>query len=282
MDPQHVLITGASSGIGEGVAYQYASRGARLGLFARREERLEAVAARCIELGASGAEVLVGDTTSREDIAKSIDTLDRIWPRIDRAFLNAGCGCSSMTHETIPAHYLEVAATQPVTVTNFDADVVKRTILLDYMGAVNWMDPLFARMCDQGGGSVAVMGSLAADRALPRSGAYSAAKAALRILVESLRLDAEQMNIKLTMVEPGFVESECTSPHRAVLPFIWTTEKAAIRIHRDIERGRAMVRFPWMWSKLSTLGAAMVPRGLYHRWARSKLPQLPAPRPRER
>src|SRR5262245_20076962 len=123
-DPLHVLITGASSGIGEAVALAYAQRGAHLALFARRKARLEAVAAACMEKGAAEARVLQGDTTVRDDVKAAALAIEEAWPRVDRAFLNAGTSFS-IDKEGERSHFLECCSSGNVTAEDFSADVVE-------------------------------------------------------------------------------------------------------------------------------------------------------------
>src|SRR6478609_3012108 len=85
-----VVVTGGSSGIGAEIARQYAERGARIALFARRPEKLEAVAEECRARGAAEARVLVGDTTDSARVAEASRELSEAWGGLDRAFLNAG------------------------------------------------------------------------------------------------------------------------------------------------------------------------------------------------
>jgi NAD(P)-dependent dehydrogenase (short-subunit alcohol dehydrogenase family) len=265
--PLHVLVTGASSGIGEALAHQYARHGARLALYARREDRLEAVARRCLDLGAGEARVLVGDVADYARVIDAAGELERAWPRVDRAFLNAGGSGEDKRRQGTKRHHLDCCSTE------FTAEMVEHVIRINYLGVVYWMEPLLRRMRQQGAGTIAVTGAMAADRGLPRSGHYSASKAALRALIDGMRADAGRYGVRLCLLEPGFVKSELTDANCFKMPFIQPTERAAARFHRGVEAGERVIRFPWQWSVLSKLGAA-VPRVLYDRWARRMLPPV--------
>lgn len=274
-DPLYVLITGASSGIGEAVARAYARRGAHVALFARRRGRLDAAADACLMLGAASAKVLVGDTTIRSDVKAAAAELEEAWPRVDRAFLNAGTSFG-IDKEGERAHFLECCSSGNVTAEDFSADVVEEAMRVNFVGVTYWLEPLFRRMRAARSGTIAVTGSLAADRPLPRSAAYSASKTAVRVLIDGLRFDACAFNIRLCMIEPGFVETEQAEPDRYVMPFLMRVDDAALRIVRGVEAGRRSIRFPWQAALLSRLGA-MVPDFLYERWASYV---LGPPRPR--
>ena len=264
---QHVLITGASSGIGQAVAQHYAALGAHLALFARRRERLEDVAARCRELGAREARVLVGDTTDRARVLEACDDIGA-WPRIDRAYLNAG-GTRDDGRRAERSHHLQCCST------DFSAESTEWIMRVNYLGAIYWLEPLLARMQQQGDGRIVFMGAMSADRSPPGSGAYAASKAALRALVDGLRADAARFGVRLCLVEPGYVVSEETAGYCFKMPFLQPTDKAAARIVRGVESGERVIRFPWQLSILSRMGAA-VPRALYDRWAARMLPAADA------
>ncbi|HZF53054.1 MAG TPA: SDR family NAD(P)-dependent oxidoreductase [Polyangiaceae bacterium] len=260
-----VLVTGASSGIGEAVAFEYARRGARLALFARGREGLEEVAARCRTLGAEEARVLVGDTTDKAAVEAAAAELAAIWPRIDRAFLNAG-GYGVRDRDGM-AHARDVEWS----VGGFSAASTERVMRLNYLGVVYWLEALLPAMRRERSGTIAVTGAQAADRAHPKHGPYAASKAAVRALVDSLRPDAGRYGVRLCLIEPGCVESGMTRASCCdEMPFIQPTDRSAERIVRGVEGGEAVIRFPWYASAISRLAAA-VPRPIFDAWAEGKL-----------
>jgi NADP-dependent 3-hydroxy acid dehydrogenase YdfG len=255
-----VLVTGASSGIGEAVAHEYAARGAQVALFARRRERLEAVAAECRRRGAAEALVVAGDTTARPDVHAAAGALVAAWNGVDRAYLNAGGGNIGRDRW----HYLDCCSDDATGAAHFSADAAEHLMRTNYLGQVYWLEELFAIMRGAGG-AIAITGSMAADNLLPRSGPYTASKMALRGLVDGLRLDACGLGVQLTLIEPGFVVSEQTGGERD-LPFLVDTPRAARVIVRGVERGRARIRVPWQLSVANRL-SFLVPRPLYLRLA---------------
>lgn len=257
----HVLVTGASSGIGAAVAEAYARRGSHLALLARRGERLEQVAARCRELGAAEARVLVADVRVREQVDRALAGLAD-WPRLDRAYLNAGsAGRSGPT----PAFWRCCAATEHGAAA-FDAAAAAEPLRANYLGVVYCLEPVLARMRAQGSGAIAVTGSMSVDGLLVGSGPYSASKAAVRALLEGLRHDAARFGVQLTLIEPGFVTTEMLDGHRWV-PFERSAADAAARFVAGVEAGETVIRYPWQMSALARAGK-LIPRPVRERfWA---------------
>ncbi len=220
-----ILVTGASSGIGTALARELARRGARLALFARRADRLEALAG---ELRAAGAEALAvpGDVTDPASVRAAHRTVaERLGP-VQAAFLNAGVG------PFIPLRRLTTENVRP-------------TFEVNLFGVVHWLEHLLPPMCEAREGLVVGVSSLAAHFGAPRSGPYSASKAAVTTLLQSVRLEARPFGVRVCTVEPGFVRSELTERNTFSMPFMLEAHDAARRICDGAARGDALVRFPW-------------------------------------
>jgi NADP-dependent 3-hydroxy acid dehydrogenase YdfG len=261
-----VVVTGGSSGIGAEIARQYATRGARVALFARRRDKLEAVAAECRERGAVETRVLVGDTTDAGRVTAAVAELTAAWDGVDRAFLNAG------GYDVADAVAMQRARDVEWTAAGFRAAAAEAVMRVNYLGVTYWLEALLPVMRRQGSGTIAVTGAQTADRGFPAHGPYAASKAAVRALCDSLRADAARFGIVLSLVEPGCVESELTQNHCCdSMPFLQPTDKAVAKFIAGVEEGRAVVRWP-VQSSLSSRLAAAVPRPLFDRWAARKLP----------
>jgi len=226
-----VLITGASSGIGEGLAREYAKRGARLALVARRLERLDALAA---DLRAAGAEVSVhqGDVTQEGDVARVVKEFASRGIVIDLVYANAGFGVAG----PLPRLHLDDYRRQ------FETNVfgLLRTIY-------ETLDVLRASR-----GRLVLVGSVAGHVAAPSASAYAMSKFAVRALSESLRGDLQRDGIGVTLVSPGFVDSDIRrTDNRGQLQEdapdpvpAWLrvpTEVAVREIVRGVERGKAEI-----------------------------------------
>lgn len=229
-----VLITGASSGIGEALAYEYARHKAEVALLARREEKLKEVAKQCLALGAGSVEVLVCDVTQSLSVKSSIQELWQKWKSLDVAIINAGVS----RHEL--AHHLSYQSCEEIFSININGAIVCVLAAL----------PLFYQ---QGYGHIVGVSSIAGFRGLPGSAAYCASKAALTTFLDALRPDVKKQNITVSIVSPGFIKTPLTEKNRFPMPFLMNAEKAAKKIMKGIQRKKAHIAFPWPMVSLMRL-----------------------------
>jgi short-subunit dehydrogenase len=225
----HVLITGASSGIGAALARHYASPGRTLSLHGRDPTRLAAVAA---VAEASGAEVAtgLGDVRDREPLAAWVDERDRV-RAIDLVIANAG-------------------------ISGRPAD---ETIAVNVMGVINTIEAVLPAMRARRRGTIAIISSLAAWRGLPTAPAYGASKAAVRLWGEGLRGRLRPFDVRVCVVCPGFVATPLVAANRFPMPFVMDADRAARRIARGLARGRARIAFPLRLYALVRMIAALPP-----------------------
>ncbi|KAG0558653.1 hypothetical protein KC19_10G043700 [Ceratodon purpureus] len=185
-----ILITGSSSGIGEHMAYEYARRGARLVLVARREDQLRAVADRAITKGASDVHVLVGDMTKEDDCKSVIDATIHKYGRLDHLINNAGNNNSFFFEDTQDTKALTAVVDTdfwgPVYMTYFALPHLRRTY-----------------------GKILVTASVGSYIAFPRESIYNGAKAGILQFFDTLRVEAGD-TVGITVLMPGFTESEGT------------------------------------------------------------------------
>ena len=165
--PMNIFITGASSGIGEYVAYEYSKRGATIALCARRKEKLENIAQKCKSLGAKIHTYSV-DVTDQHSTKESIEDFLSKVSTIDLVFANAGLGLLDFIEKGNPS-------------------VMNDMINTNVIGVNNTVVPFIPKMLEQYSGHIAVVGSVASYVAWPGSGAYSGSKWAVRALTGSLR-----------------------------------------------------------------------------------------------
>lgn len=243
---QSILITGASSGIGAALAEHLAGFGGRIALFARRAERLEEVAAKVTAAGGQPL-VLIGDVADPASVAAAHEELVAAQGPVDVAFLNAGVGDS-------------------FSVDRFEAARVRALFEVNVFGVVNWLEHLLPPMLERQSGTLVGISSLAGHRGGPMAGAYSASKAAVSNLLESIRLEVRTAGIVVTTVEPGFIRSEMTDKNKFPMPFMVETEVAARQIADAAAEGRAVLRFPWQMAAAVKVLKSL-PAGLYDRLA---------------
>ena len=225
--PYRVLaITGASSGLGAALAASYAAPGVVLGLIGRNRERLARVEADCRGVGAAVESAAI-DVTDPAAMAAWLEEFDRDHPV---ELLIANAGTSAGPDPDSPG---EPAAT------------TLRQIEVNLVGAVNTIAPLVPPLCARGRGRIVAIASVAAFRGLPYSPGYCASKAGLRAYAEALRPRLARHGVGVTVVSPGFFSSPMTDRWEGPTPFLATGARAARRIKRGIDRGRARIAFPW-------------------------------------
>ncbi|MEM9554328.1 MAG: SDR family NAD(P)-dependent oxidoreductase [Acidobacteriota bacterium] len=217
-----VFITGASSGIGEALARELARRGAYVGLLARRDDRLRALAA---ELG-ERAGWRTADVTDETGFAAALEALREELGGVDIIVANAGYGMPE------PPHRMRPGVSVPMVDTN-------------YLGMLRMIDWALPQFLARGSGQIVGIASLASYVGMPNSATYCASKAAMRVHLQSLRVSLKPYDIEVTSICPGFVESELTAKNRARMPFLWPTDRAARTIADAIGRGSGEVTFPW-------------------------------------
>ena len=242
-----VLLTGASSGIGEGLAVALAQRGAVLGLFARRRELLTDLASGCEAAGGT-ARAFAGDVTDPAAIQAAADDLCSEFGRIDVLIANAGIGGADMDTR------------------RYEPGAVKRLIDVNLLGAVNAVHAVLPGMLERGDGQLVAISSLAGFRGLPGSAAYSASKAAMTAFFESVRLDVAHKGIAVTIIQPGFIRTPLTAARASKMPFLMELEDAIPHFIRAIERRKKFAAFPWQLATIVRAGRYM-PAWLYDRIA---------------
>jgi short-subunit dehydrogenase len=234
-----VLITGASSGIGRGLALELARRGAKLGLVARRHELLQEIAAE-ISSANKNAEVLLlpADVNDADALRKAGQELSLRFGRIDVLIANAGTGVTNPSDE-------------------FDAAQFSSVINVNVIGVANSVAAVLPEMISSASGHLVVISSLAAYRGLPKSAAYCASKAAASAMFESFRLDLEPRGINVTIIHPGFIRTPLTAGRKAHLPWLMDVDVAVAKILRAIEKRKKSYAFPWQLATIVRAGMIM-------------------------
>jgi short-subunit dehydrogenase len=239
---KRIIITGASSGIGRAVALEYARRGARLLLAARREDALRETAA-AVNANGGEAHVISVDVTDRDAARRIVALADEKLGGIDTVIMNAGVG-------------------SPTFADDFAADEIEQVMEVNFTSAVRMIEAVLPRMRAANAGQIVAVTSLASFRGMPGSSAYNASKGALTILMESLRTELRPTGVTITTVLPGFVRTAMTDQNEFHMPFMLEVDDAARRMVDAIERGAVDVRFPRILSTLVRI-STYLPNRLY-------------------
>ena len=225
--PDHVLITGATSGLGGELARRYAVPGRTLSLAGRDAARLSEVAAACRDSGAEIHATLV-DVTDAEAMERWVAERDEALP-IDILIANAGIGGIAV----VPSPSGE------------DGALARRIVTVNTIGVINTVAPALPRMTSRRRGHIVMVGSISGSVGLPQSPVYCASKAAVQVYAEALRRLLADQGVKVTLVLPGFVDTPMSRSLDMPRPFCWPAERAARRIVSDVARGARQCVFPW-------------------------------------
>ena len=147
-----------------------------------------------------------------------------------------------------------------------DAAEAGDVISINVIGVVNSVAAVLPDMLARGRGQLVAISSLASYRGMPKSGAYSASKAAVSTFFESLRVDLRKSGIDVTVIHPGFIRTPMTANRKRKLPFLLETDDAACRILRAVERRARTYAFPWQLAGLVRM-MKHLPNALYDRLA---------------
>ncbi len=241
--PLRVFLTGASSGLGEALARHYATRGATLGLVARRAGELDRVARSLSPATVStyAADVRDGDAmtaAARDFVAKH--------GMPDIVVANAGVSRGTLVEHAD------------------DLDVFRAVFDTNVAGIVHTFHPFVAPMRTAGRGTLVGIASVAGFRGLPGAAAYSASKAAAITLLESLRVELHASGVRVVTVCPGYVATPMTARNPYRMPFLMDADRAATSIARAIARGKRFHVLPWPMALVGRL-LRTLPRPIYDR-----------------
>ncbi|MGB3331356.1 MAG: SDR family oxidoreductase [Mycobacterium sp.] len=243
MTRQRILITGASSGLGAGMARVFAAQGRDLALCARRTDRLDELKAELTDkFPKINVVVAALDVTDHDEIPKVFNHFAAELGGIDRVIVNAGIGKGA------PLGCGKLWANKATVETNLVAALVQIETALEMFKAA-------------GSGHLVLISSVLGNKGVPGvKAAYAASKAGVSSLGESLRAEYSRGPIKVTVLEPGYIESEMTAKSASTLLMVDNASGVKAMV-RAIERetGRAVVP-SWPWAPLVWLLRRMPPR----------------------
>lgn len=221
---KHIVITGASSGIGRSLALEYAQANIRLSLTGRNKDRLCDVATLCRDKGAL-VEERVLDVMDKNAMSQWLLAIDQEDP-IDLLIANAGISGGSSGTDNWEESTRDIFA-------------------INMAGVLNTILPLIPIMVNRSSGQIALMSSLAGFRGLASSPAYSASKVCVKAYGEALRMRYGPTGLKVNVICPGFVESRITDQNTFKMPMLMKGDKAARIIRKGLEKNKGIIAFPW-------------------------------------
>ncbi|MCA1829035.1 MAG: SDR family NAD(P)-dependent oxidoreductase [Myxococcales bacterium] len=229
-----VFVTGASGGLGRGLALHYAKEGAKVFAAARRKDELEKLARESENVVPVGLDVQ--DTDALVNAIHAAGDLDLV-------IANAGIG-------------------HPTSARKIDWAWVKKIMDVNVTAACVTIAAALPAMVARNQGHVVAMSSLAAFRGMPGNGAYCASKAAIHTFMESIRVDLRRTGVKATTVYPGFVKTDMTAKNKFPMPFLMELDDAVSVIARGLKKGAKTIAFPLPLNAFTrTLGA--LPAAVY-------------------
>lgn len=263
---KNILITGATSGIGEALALHYAATEAKtLFICGRNADRLQIVENKCRKLGTVVfAKIL--DVTDRSDMANWIAECDKTAP-LNLVIANAGIGTINedtdsiyKTFDTNVGGVLNTVLPSIDIYQNRTQAHNSNTSSLDKFINKNKQErkafyvPFWSRLHLGKSGveffhddsrAIAIVSSIAGYHGLPTCPAYSASKACVKAWGEALRLKLKNKRINVNVICPGFVRSRITDQNTCPMPFFMEADKAAKIIAKGIAKNKGIIAFPW-------------------------------------
>lgn len=242
-----IWVTGASSGLGAGLAREMSGRGHAVGLMARRVDRLEALRD---DIVAKGGRVALApcDVTDLASVEAAANALRAELGVPDVLVANAG---------------VEGQMKEPV----IDLGAIRHTFDVNVFGAIQVAQQVLPDMLERRSGHLVVVSSVAATRGLPKSATYSASKAAISTFWESLRVDLQGTGVACTTIHPGFVRTAMTEGQGFTMPWLLEPEQAAVLMADAIEKRKRTLTFPWQMRWLER-AMRVLPNAVFDRAAR--------------
>ena len=231
-----LLITGATSGIGQQLAVDYHQAGHEVWAIGRNEDALS-------RLKTAGLHTARLDLTDRD---KSLAWFASV-PELDCAILNAGS-----------CEYMDLPS--------FDSQLFARVLRTNVDSMAISIEGVLPPLRKGKGRHLVAVGSSASFLPLPRAEAYGASKAALKYLIDSLRIDLYREGIFVSLVCPGFVKTPLTDLNDFPMPFRVSVEEASRRIRRGIARRKREIHFPTRFTLLLKL-LSMLPAAVWTKMA---------------
>jgi NAD(P)-dependent dehydrogenase (short-subunit alcohol dehydrogenase family) len=238
----NVFLTGASSGIGAALAREFAARGARLGLLARRAQALDALIA---HLPGEHRRYPL-DVGDRAGLIEAARDFEQATGGTDLVIANAGISTGTLTERAD------------------DLPLFDRVLTTNFLAVVSTFHPFVLPMRRRGRGTLAAIASVAGVRGLPGAGAYCASKAALINYCESLRVELYGSGVRVVTIAPGFIDTPMTAGNPYPMPFLMDAGQFAREAADAMLCGASYRVIPWQMAWLARL-LRIVPNAIFDR-----------------
>ena len=239
------FITGASSGIGQALAWRYHRAGYRLALVARRTDTLESWRV-SRQISAAGCHIYAADVADLHSIVSAAQACMQSQGLPDVVVACAGISIGMDTAQ------------------RSDLDVMAQTLATNNLGLAATFHPFIAAMVQRGSGRLVGIASVAGIRGLPGHGAYCASKAGVISYCESLRGELRASGVKVVTLAPGYIDTPLTRQNRYAMPFLMQPEDFAERAYRAIDAGVSYRVIPWQMGVVAKL-LRLLPDALFDR-----------------
>ncbi len=240
-----VLITGASSGIGQALALRYYQAGWRLALVARRTELMQTWAQENA-ISAERLQVYGADIAQQDQIIAACEQCLQTQGLPDVVIANAGVSYGIDTAE------------------REDLDVLAQTYAINVIGMAATFHAFVRPMQARGSGTLVGIASVAGIRGLPGHGAYCASKAAVISYCETLRVELKRAGVRVVTICPGFVATPLTRENRYAMPFLMQPAAFAEQAFEVIGKGCSYRVIPWQMGWVAKL-LRVLPNAVYDR-----------------
>lgn len=247
MSPKRPLafITGASSGIGQALAWRYHQAGFDLALVARRVSEVESWASRC-QISQKSYKVYSADVAVTDSIVAAGEACMASQGVPDVVVANAGISVGMDTADRA------------------DLQVLAQTLATNNTGLAATFHPFVAAMVARGSGALVGIGSVAGIRGLPGHGAYCASKAAVIAYCECLRGELRGTGVRVVTICPGYIDTPLTRQNRYSMPFLMPADAFADRAFAAISAGVSYRVIPWQMGVVAKL-LRLLPNALFDR-----------------
>ena len=221
MNNKVIWITGGSSGIGKALAYKFANEGWQVALSARREELLNEISKSNDNIHSFPLDVL--------DFEKCKEVFNKIVTKF----------------ENIDIVVFSTGIHDPNSERKINLESIRKIMETNFFGTMNSINSVYNYFKDKKSGHISIVSSVAGYRGLPMAGAYCASKSALISYAESLYFEMKRFNVRVSVINPGFIKTQMTDQNPFPMPMIESPEFAAEEMFKGLTKSKSFeIHFP--------------------------------------